>query len=164
MPSVLFVCTANRFRSPLAAAIFKKALLEKGLDVSWQVGSAGTWARPGLPALPVVLEAARALGLDLSGHRAARLDGAMLQAYDLVLVMQAGQLEALRSEFPDLNEHIYLLSHVLERRTYDFPDLSACGQEVGEVSADLNVLLRHGLDNICVLATYLHNLRANIGI
>jgi protein-tyrosine-phosphatase len=111
-----------------------------------------------------VLEAARALGLDLSGHRAARLDGAMLQAYDLVLVMQAGQLEALRSEFPDLNEHIYLLSHVLERRTYDFPDLSACGQEVGEVSADLNVLLRHGLDNICVLATYLHNLRANIGI
>ena len=161
MPSVLFVCTANRFRSPLAAAIFKKSLQEKGLDGSWRVGSAGTWATPGQPALPSVLAAARALGLDLSGHRSARLDERMLAAYDLILVMQASQKEALQSEFPALYEHIYLLSHVLERRSYDFPDFSGSEQEVTEVSADLNALLRHGLDGICVLATYLHNVRIN---
>ncbi|RPJ38045.1 MAG: low molecular weight phosphatase family protein, partial [Chloroflexi bacterium] len=74
MPSVLFVCMANRFRSPLAAAIFRKSLEEKGLAGSWQVGSAGTWATPGQPVIPSVLAAARELGLDLSGHRAARLD------------------------------------------------------------------------------------------
>lgn len=161
MPSVLFVCMANRFRSPLAAAIFKKSLDEKGITDSWQVGSAGTWATPGAPVIPSVLAAAESMGLELSGHRAARLNEEMLNAYDLILVMQASQEEALHSEFPTLYEHIYLLSHVLERRSYDFPDLSSTEQEVAEVGADLNALLRHGLDNICVLATYLHNLRVN---
>lgn len=161
MPSVLFVCTANRFRSPLAAAMFERLLDEKGLSGEWQVASAGTWAMPGQPALPGVLAIARDLGLDLSRHQAARLDEHMLTIYDLILVMQASQKEALQSEFPTLYEHIYLLSHVLERRTYDFPDISACEGELAEVSADLNALLRRGLDSICVLATYLHNLRVN---
>ncbi len=161
MPSVLFVCMANRFRSPLAAALFQKSLQEKGASAGWQVGSAGTWASPGQPALPSVLAAARDLGLDLSGHQSARVDEAMLNAYDLILVMQSSQKEALQSEFPSLYEHIYLLSHVLERRTYDFPDLSETEREVAEVSADLDALIRQGLDNICVLATYLHNMRIN---
>ena len=161
MPSVLFVCLANRFRSPLAAAIFKKSLEEKGISACYQVDSAGTWASPGLPPLPRVLEAARELGLDLSCHRAVRLKEEMLKAYDLILVMQSSQKEALQVEFPSLYEHIYLLSHVLERRTYDFPDLSESGQEVAEVSADLNLLVRQGLDHICVLACYLHNIREN---
>jgi protein-tyrosine phosphatase len=156
---VLFVCMANRFRSPLAAAIFQKSLEEKGIAACWRVGSAGTWASPGQPPLPSVLAVARDLGLDLACHRAARLNEGMLTAYDLILVMQASQKEALQSEFPVLYEHIYLLSHVLERRSYDFPDVSSSEQEVAQVGADLNTLIRHGLDNICVLATYLHNLR-----
>lgn len=164
MPSVLFVCLANRFRSPLAAAIFQKSLEERGMDACWQVGSAGTWASPGLPPLPRVLEAARGLGLDLSAHRAVRLDEDMLRAYDLILVMQSSQKESLQVEFPALYEHIYLLSHVLERRTYDFPDLSQSEQEVAQVSADLNLLIRHSLDHICVLASYLHNTRMNAAV
>jgi protein-tyrosine-phosphatase len=161
MPSILFVCTANRFRSPLAAAIFQRSLEERGLDGAWQVGSAGTWATPGDPPLPAALEAAQRLGLDLSNHRAARLDEHMLQVYDLILVMQASQKEALQSEFPALYEHIYLLSHVLERRTYDIPDISECQQSVTEISQDLSQMLRHNLDGICLLATSLRNIRIN---
>ena len=161
MPSVLFVCMANQFRSPLAAAIFQKLLQEKGIDDGWQVGSAGTWATPGQQALPSVLGAARDLGLNLSQHRATCLNETMLKAYDLILVMQASQKEALQSEFPALYEHIYLLSHVLERRTYDIPDGAGSEQDVLEVSTDLNTLLRQGLDSICILATYLHNVKAN---
>jgi protein-tyrosine-phosphatase len=159
MPSVLFVCMANQFRSPLAAAIFRKSLEEKGLAGSWQVGSAGTWATPGQAALPSAQAAARVLGLDLSGHRATRLNEQMLSAYDLILVMQSSQKEALQGEFPALYEHIYLLSHVLERRTYDIQDVSSPEQDVTEVSNDLNGLLRHSLDCICILATALHNQR-----
>jgi protein-tyrosine-phosphatase len=155
---------ANRFRSPLAAAIFQKSLEEKGLSDSWQIGSAGTWARPGQPPLPGVLAAARGLGLDLSAHRSVRLDEQMLFDYDLTLVMQASQKEALQSEFPVLYEHIYLLSHVLERRTYDIPDISNCEQGVVEVASDLNQLMRHNLDGICILATSLHNLRINAAL
>lgn len=52
MPSVLFACTANRFRSPIAAARFSHCL-QNEVDVQdWRVGSAGTWAEPGLPVFP----------------------------------------------------------------------------------------------------------------
>jgi len=168
MPSVLFICTANRFRSPLAAAIFKKALAdEKDTDITryiqnagtWQVGSAGTWAAPGQPVIPELHPVAQKLGLSLADHRTERVNGQLLSEYDLILVMQASQRESLLSEFPLLDEYIYLLSHVVERGSYDIPDSSGSEQEVAEVSVEMNELIRRGLPYICVLAIALHNKR-----
>lgn len=157
MPSVLFVCTANRFRSPLAAAIFAKALEEMGIAEDWRVGSAGLWAMSGQPALEGVAGAARKMGMDLSEHRSARVSGDLLSAYDLILVMEASQREALLSEFPGLDQRIYLLSSVVERRSYDIPDLPESDAGILEVGLELNELVRRGLESICILATYLNN-------
>jgi protein-tyrosine phosphatase len=157
MPSVLFVCTANRFRSPLAAAFLIKALEEMGITDSWRIGSAGTWATPGQPVLQTVSDTAQGFGIDLSGHRSARVSRRLLAEHDLILVMQASQKEALLSEFPELGEHIYLLSDVVERRSYDIPDSSGSEQGVQDIAAELDALIRRGLNYICVLATYLHN-------
>lgn len=168
MISVLFVCTANRFRSPLAAAMFSKALGETndreaagaiGRGGEWRVRSAGTWATPGQPALPEVVEAAQRLGLDLADHRSERVSGELLSEYDLILVMQASQQEALLSEFPQLEEYIYLFSHVVERGAYDIPDSFESEQEVIEVAAEMDELIRRGLRYITVLAVALHNQR-----
>lgn len=173
MPSVLFVCTANRFRSPLAAAMFSRALETEDLgDLAailrrageWRVSSAGTWATPWQPALPEVVRAARSLGLDLAGHRAERLSEELLCEYDLILVMQASQQEALRSEFPDLEEHIYLFSHVVERGSYDIPDTFGSEQEVLEIAAEMDGLIRRGVRHIGVLAVALHNQRQRDGL
>jgi len=169
MPSVLFVCTANRFRSPLAAAIFGRALVEeknepdsawnRGDPGAWKVGSAGTWTLPGQAVLPAVLEAAKNFDLDLSDHRSVQVSAQLLSEYDLILVMQESQKEALQGEFPALHEHIYLLSHVVELGTYDIPDAFGSVQEVIEVCSEMNELIRRGLRYICVLATALHNQR-----
>ena len=157
MPSILFVCTANRFRSPLAAAFLTKALGEMGITESWRIGSAGTWATPGQPVLQTVSDAAQGFGIDLSAHRSDRVSRRLLSEYDLILVMQASQKEALVSEFPELEERVYLFSDVVERRSYDIPDSSVSEQGVQEISAELEALIRRGLNYICVLATYLHN-------
>jgi protein-tyrosine phosphatase len=157
MPSILFVCTANRFRSPLAAAFLLKALEEKGITESWHIGSAGSWASSGQPVLRSVLEAAQGFGIDLSAHRSTRVSRRLLSEYDLVLVMQASQKEALVSEFPELAERVYLFSEVVERRSYDIPDAPETERGVREIGAELDGLIRRGLNYICVLATYLHN-------
>jgi protein-tyrosine-phosphatase len=168
MPSVLFVCTANRFRSPLAAAILTKTLderhdpeisriIEKG--GTWNVGSAGTWATPGQPAIADVLEAAKTFDIDLSSHLSERVNRNLLSEFDLILVMQASQREALLHEFPHLEENIYLLSHVTERGSYDIPDATGSSEEVLEVGIELNELIRRGFRYICVLALALHNKR-----
>jgi protein-tyrosine-phosphatase len=159
MPSVLLVCTANRFRSPLAAALLSKALEELGIAEDWRIGSAGTWATPGQPVLPPVLQAARQMGIDLAAHRSVRLNRQLMTGYDLILVMQASQREALWIEFPGQREHIYLLSDVVERRTYDIPDSKESDESILEVCAELQELIRRGRDSICVLATYLYNSR-----
>ena len=159
MPSILFVCTANRFRSPLAAALLMKALEEMAIAESWRIGSAGTWATPGQPVLQTVFGAAQGFGIDLSGHRSARVSGRLLSEHDLILVMQASQKEALLTEFPELEERVYLFSDVVERRSYDIPDSPKSEQGVQEIGAELHALIRRGLNYICVLATYLHNTR-----
>jgi protein-tyrosine phosphatase len=159
MPSVLFVCTANRFRSPLAAAILTQALAEMGFAEYWRVGSAGTWAAPGQPALQAAVSAAGRLGIDLSRHCSTRVSQQLLSEYDLILVMQASHREALLTEFPDLEEHFHLFSDVVERRSYDIPDSCESEQNVWEISMELNGLIRNGLDRICMLATHLRDSR-----
>lgn len=161
MPSVLFVCTANRFRSPLAAACFRKVLEEEQNEdaASWMVGSAGTWATPGQPVIPAVLVVAQKLGIELAGHRSTRVSRQLLAEYDLILVMQASQKEALQTEFPALSDFIYLFSHVVERGSYDIPDSLDSDQDVVTVGLEMDVLIRHGFKYICVLAIALHNQR-----
>jgi protein-tyrosine phosphatase len=159
MPAILFVCTANRFRSPLAAAFLGKVLEENGQAASWVVGSAGTWAEPGQTVIPAVLDVALEYGLSLTAHRATRVSGPLLADYDIILVMQSSQREALRSEFPSLYDRIYLLSNVVERRSYDIPDSSDSPQQVAEVGAELYELIRRGWRNICALATVSHSTR-----
>jgi protein-tyrosine phosphatase len=157
MPSILFVCTANRFRSPFAAALFTRILKDRGIAEDWQIGSAGTWALPGQPALQRVVSFARSSGIDLSAHSSRRVSQRLLSDYDLILVMQSSHREALLTEFPELTEHIYLLSDVVERGSYDIPDSLKSEAGIREVLTELQDLLQRGQDNICVLATYLYN-------
>jgi protein-tyrosine phosphatase len=67
--TLVFVCTANRGRSPVAEAIARRLLPNEVV-----VRSRGIRAVSGVPALPDVLSAAGQLGLDLSTHRSELLD------------------------------------------------------------------------------------------
>ena len=163
MPSILFVCTANRFRSPLGAALFEQALQRHGVQGAWVVSSAGTWAIPGQPVLPLVFEVAQRYNLNLAGHHTTRVRESLLSEFDLILVMQASHKEALQSEFPSTSQRIYLLSEVVDHRTYDIPDVSGSLQGISDISAELADLIQRGYQGICVLATYLHNARKQSG-
>jgi protein-tyrosine-phosphatase len=161
MPSILFVCTANRLRSPLAAAMLKKKLGELRIAESWQIDSAGIWATAGQTALPEVVKAAAKIGIDLSSHRSAQVSRELLFDYDLIVAVAAGQKEALLTEFPQLQDSVYLLSDIVERRSYDIPDAPSSEQELKEIIVELDSLIRRGLQSICVLATYLYNTKRN---
>ena len=73
------MCTGNRFRSPLAAAL----LAAESEDLPVEADSLGTLDLGPEPALPEALAIAEELGLDLTGHRARRIEG--LDGYDLVV-------------------------------------------------------------------------------
>src|SRR2546426_10509174 len=83
--TVLFVCTGNICRSPLAASLLERALKERGLEVA--VSSAGTGAWDGTPASEGAYLVGLEQGLDLSGHRARLLTRDLVEQSDLILTM-----------------------------------------------------------------------------
>lgn len=78
---IVFVCTGNRFRSPLAEALFRRAAGPLPIAVR----SLGTLELGSLAPLDEALDEAGRLGLDLSGHRSRSLVGERLDGADLVL-------------------------------------------------------------------------------
>lgn len=114
--SVLFVCTANRIRSPMAEALMRRYLAAHPDGIEWDLASAGTWAKAGLTALPMAQQVMAERGADLRQHRAAEIDEVLMARYHLVLVMEAGHKEALQAEFPQEADRVYLLSEMAGQR------------------------------------------------
>jgi protein-tyrosine phosphatase len=99
---ILFVCTGNTCRSPMAEGMCKAVLAERlGCAVDelprrgFLVHSAGLAAARGLPAAAEAVAAAAAFGADLSGHSSRPLAPALVPAADVVIGMTAGHVDAL---------------------------------------------------------------------
>src|SRR5512140_3736796 len=122
MHTILFVCTGNLFRSPIAAAAFHDQLMQDGRDEEWVVKSAGTWAIPGQEPPPEALDFALANGLLIDEHKTQALTADLLAEADLVLVMEESHRDSIKAEFPFARKKIYLLSQVVDGVVYDIPD------------------------------------------
>lgn len=153
MPEVIFVCTANRYRSPLAAAMFQKCLQREADGIEWKVSSAGVWTDSGQPALPAAVQIARKMGFSLRSHRSRLVDPKLLSQASLIIVMEGGQREALLVEFPHLEKRVFLLSEVATGIAYDIPDLfDEIGHLAPELGEEVCGLVEQGYQEICRLA------------
>jgi protein arginine phosphatase len=83
---LLFVCTGNTCRSPLAEALARREVECRGWTAV-SVVSAGTGAVEGGPASEGALTAAESVGLELSDHRSQPLTSELVESADLVLAM-----------------------------------------------------------------------------
>lgn len=102
---ILFVCTGNTCRSPLAEAIARRILADSGKDNIF-VESAGTQAWDGSPASDEALLIGVERNLDLSGHRSRRLTPEIVTASDLILVMSSSHVAQVQELHPRANVHL----------------------------------------------------------
>jgi protein-tyrosine-phosphatase len=153
MPAILFVCTANQFRSPLASAFFSQKMSSLNWKGDWLVQSAGTWATPGLPALPIANIAAHKFGASLAEHRTRRVTPLLISTQDLILVMETGQKEALQSEFAVFRKQVFLLTEVVFHKAEDIPDPVMDNTEgFIDVATRINDTIMQGFYRICGMA------------
>lgn len=153
MPRILFVCTANICRSPMAAGIFSKIIEDQGESEQWNVESAGTWGLDSEPASIGSQTVMNEMGIDISNHRSRRVDYDLLESFDLILTMESGHKEALRVEFPELSDRVFILSEMINVEE-DITDPIGGPIEEYKASADLiEHYILNGFPEIINLAT-----------
>jgi protein-tyrosine-phosphatase len=130
LKTILFVCSGNTCRSPLAEGIAKKVLSE-GVRFDAQVVSAGTSAPDGSPASGWAIQVAKAQSLDLSKHRARLLTKSLLKDADLVVVMGAKHREMVGVIEPPALAYTYLLAEFSDEDG-DIADPMGGGREMYE--------------------------------
>ena len=144
MTTILFVCRANLARSPMAAALFNKVMEEMGLSDQCQAQSAGSWGEDGLPVAVAGVRVMQERGIDISTHRSRIVNEKIVNTADLILTMEKGQKEALRAEFAQISDKIFLLTE-MDGLGYDIPDpIGMNRQEFEKTAADLENLITKG--------------------
>jgi protein-tyrosine phosphatase len=113
---ILFVCTGNTCRSPMAEVLCEQ-MLAKHLDCSVQdletlgyvVLSAGLSAMDNQPATSEAREAVRQRGLSLEEHQSQRITETLARYADMIFVMTCGHREALLSQWPNIDTRLNIL-------------------------------------------------------
>ena len=109
---VLFVCTGNTCRSPMAAALMAREVRQRGMDV--ETASAGLSAQPGERATDHAARAMAARGLDIAGQPAKQITPEQVGQAGLVLTMTERHADALRERLPKYADRIFSLGEYAE--------------------------------------------------
>jgi protein-tyrosine-phosphatase len=119
----------------MAEVLLKQEVARHGEALQWQIQSAGTWTEPGLSATQFSQTVMARRQIDLAEHRSQPVDAELLCAADVILVMTHNHQEALRAEFPEIANRVYLLSQLVDR-SFDIEDPSGGSLDDYEVCAD----------------------------
>lgn len=155
--SILFVCTANQFRSPIAASFFMQEVHHHGQEADIRASSAGTWTTADQAATIDAIQYAKNHQIDLDPHRSRPISEALLSQNHLVLTMSSGQAESLRIEFPKYRDKIMLLSKAAGSPPFDIPDPYHSSYQPEDIANEIVRIIHRGYDHIFNLAMRMKN-------
>ena len=130
-PHLLFICTANLCRSPMAEAICRSMLGSR----AWEISSAGFFADHPLPPVPEVLALLKLRGLDSDHLSSKRVEKPLIRRATGIFAMTELHLTTLRRQFPKAAENAHLVtafSTIPAYQNQDVPDPIGCDQHAFE--------------------------------
>ena len=136
MKTILFICTGNVCRSPMAEALFRRAASGRG---EFRVLSAGLGAMDGQPPTPHSVEAMRELGMDISAQRSRTLTAELVRQADYIFGMTHSHVDTIALLYPQAAEKTFLLrefDETLEAFEKDISDPIGGSYEVYENCRD----------------------------
>ncbi len=150
MNSVLFICSANICRSPMAMGLLR-LMVEESSD-QWKIKSTGVWDMGGQQVAANTLLVLKERGIDLNDHTSRTVTGTMLSEFNLVLVMEDIHKEVLKLAFPKYTDRIYMLSEMVGD-IYDIVDpIWGSLADFEETALEMERILTEGFKKISILA------------
>ncbi|MGI6576656.1 MAG: low molecular weight protein arginine phosphatase [Eubacteriales bacterium] len=141
MKKILFVCTGNTCRSPMAAGIFNHLAEEIGLDA--KAFSRGIAVYSTSPATDKAVSAAGAYGVDIDSHESQNITENDLKIADRVYGMTEGHVRALISQFPQYKDKIFSIP------TGDIPDPYGGSLEIyEEIARRISLAIKNILSSL----------------
>ena len=147
--SVLFVCTANICRSPMAMWLLRDQVSTSTDE--WRVESAGVWAEPGYAASINSQRVVQSRGIKIGPHSSRQIDAQMVQGFDLILVMESNHQEALRAAFPEQSGKIFLLSEMVGSLDDVVDPFGGATADYEATAVEIEGILEAGLNRILEL-------------
>ncbi|HEY8900413.1 MAG TPA: serine hydroxymethyltransferase [Chthoniobacterales bacterium] len=130
MKRILFVCTGNICRSPMAEGLFRALVKSRKLDDHFAVASAGTSASSGqTPSLEGVRVLRKEEGIDISRQRSQPVTSALVRESDAIFTMTRDHRDILEALYPGASGKVFLLRE-FEGGPLDVPDPIGQGHEV----------------------------------
>ena len=155
--NILFLCTGNTCRSPIAKVLFEDMLSRSELRHRVRVKSAGTMDAGSGPASPLAVEVCREHGLDLSSHSSKTVTDKLIADSDLIIVMQASHHDYLSRSGSVNPNKIRLLSEFAtgEGKSRDIEDPFGGTKEQYQLAF---IKIKNSLEGLLVYLTEMYDL------
>src|SRR5260370_20132693 len=133
--NILFVCTGNVCRSPMAEGLFRQMLANRP-DI--RVRSAGISTFPGQPPSPYAVDVLADLRIDISNLRSQPLSEELVREASCIIAMTRSHMVSIQYLFPDAAEKTFLLREFEDNAScLDLSDPIGMGLEAYEVTRDI---------------------------
>lgn len=142
---VMFVCTGNICRSPMAHGLMRHAIEERGCE-GVEVVSAGTWAYRGSAATVEAVETVRKRGVDLSAHQSQPIEVDDLHAADVIVVMTSVHVRELVGLAPEIVDRIVMMKELREIDPLPVPSDARRDEKLAALLGGRRPKRRRGLD------------------
>jgi protein-tyrosine-phosphatase len=148
---LLFVCTGNVCRSPMAAGLFYNKLVREKAGERVRIRSAGVWALGGQPASAYAQQVMNEHDLDISAHRGHNLAQADVDEADLILVMTQRHADIIARDLQRSADKVHLLSE-MAGDPYDIQDpYGGSLSQYRQTATELEDLIERGYARIMKL-------------